>query len=90
MIVMEMVGAKPVNVNACLIMSMHKIAHIMDVSTFSKLPCFMLTSINHFMHDSVICKRIGILFLQPKISLSQNVIRLRYTISSYANSMFVH
>ena len=33
-IAMEMVGVKPVNVNACLIMSMHKIALIMDVSTF--------------------------------------------------------
>ena len=31
---MEMVTARPVNVNAQLIMSMHKIAHIMDVSTF--------------------------------------------------------
>ena len=33
MIVMEMVGAMLVNVNAYLIMNMHKIAHIMDVST---------------------------------------------------------
>ena len=33
MIVMEMVTAKPVNVNAWLIMSMQKIAPIMDVST---------------------------------------------------------
>ena len=32
-IVMEMVTAMPVNVNAQLIMSMHKIARIMDVST---------------------------------------------------------
>ena len=32
-IVMEMVTAMPVNVNAYLIMSMHKIARIMDVST---------------------------------------------------------
>ena len=32
-IVMEMVFAVPVNVNAYLIMSMHKIARIMDVST---------------------------------------------------------
>ena len=34
MIVMEMVTAMPVNVNAQLIMSMLKIAHIMDVSRF--------------------------------------------------------
>ena len=32
-IVMEMVTAMPVNVNATLIMSMQKIVHIMDVST---------------------------------------------------------
>ena len=35
-IVMEMVTAKPDNANALLIMSMHKIVHIMDVSTQSK------------------------------------------------------
>ena len=34
MIVMEMVTARPKNVNAQLIMSMHKIARIMDVSTY--------------------------------------------------------
>ena len=34
MIVMGMVTARPMNVNAQLIMSMHKIARIMDVSTF--------------------------------------------------------
>ena len=34
MIVMEMVTARPMNVNAQLIMSMHKIARIMDVSTY--------------------------------------------------------
>ena len=34
MIAMEMVTAKPVNVNAWPIMSMHKIVPIMDVSTF--------------------------------------------------------
>ena len=34
MIVMEMVTARPMNVNAQLIMNMHKIVRIMDVSTF--------------------------------------------------------
>ena len=42
MIVMEMVTAMPVNVNAQLIMSMPKIARIMDVSTYSKPLCFFL------------------------------------------------
>ena len=41
-IVMEMVTAMPENANALLIMSMHKIAHIMDVSTYCKLLCFFL------------------------------------------------
>ena len=41
-IVMEMVTAMPANANASLIMSMHKIAHIMDVSTYSKLLSFFL------------------------------------------------
>ena len=41
-IVMEMVTAMPVNVNAQLIMSMPKIARIMDVSTYSKPLCFFL------------------------------------------------
>ena len=41
-IVMEMVTAKPENANAPLIMSMHKIARIMDVSTYSKPLCFCL------------------------------------------------
>ena len=34
---MEMVTAMPENANAQLIISMHKIAHIMDVSTYSVL-----------------------------------------------------
>ena len=42
MIVMEMVTARPMNVNAQLIMSMHKIARIMDVSTYSKPLSFFL------------------------------------------------
>ena len=37
MIVMEMVTAMPVNVNAQLIMSMHKIARIMDVSIYCRV-----------------------------------------------------
>ena len=41
-IAMEMVTAMPVSVNAQLIMSMHKIARIMDVSTYSKPLCFFL------------------------------------------------
>ena len=41
-IVMEMVTAKPKNANAWLIMSMPKIARIMDVSTYSKPLCFFL------------------------------------------------
>ena len=41
-IVMEMVTAMPENANAPLIMSMHKIARIMDVSTYIKPLCFFL------------------------------------------------
>ena len=41
-IVMEMVTAMPENANAPLIMSMNKIARIMDVSTYSKPLCFFL------------------------------------------------
>ena len=41
---MEMVIAMSVNVNAWLIMSMPKIAHIMDVSTYSKPLCLFLLS----------------------------------------------
>ena len=41
-IVMEMVTAMPENANALLIMSMHKIARIMDVSTYSKPLSFFL------------------------------------------------
>ena len=39
---MEMVTAMPDNANAWLIMSMPKIARIMDVSTYSKSLCFFL------------------------------------------------
>ena len=39
---MEMVTAMPENANACLIMSMLRIARIMDVSTCSKPLCFFL------------------------------------------------
>ena len=39
---MEMDTAVPVNVNAYLIMNMNKIAHIMDVSTFSSLVLILL------------------------------------------------
>ena len=38
---MEMVTARPENVNAWIIMSMHKIAHIMDVSTLVGLCCIL-------------------------------------------------
>ena len=41
-IAMEMVTAMLVSVNAQLIMNMHKIARIMDVSTYSKPLCFFL------------------------------------------------
>jgi hypothetical protein len=41
-IAMEMVTAMLVSVNAQLIMNMHKIARIMDVSTYSKPLCFLL------------------------------------------------
>ena len=41
-IVMEMVTAMPENANAPLIMSMQKIARIMDVSAYSKHLCFFL------------------------------------------------
>ena len=41
-IVMEMVIAMPENANALLIMSMHKIARIMDVSTYIKPLSFFL------------------------------------------------
>ena len=41
-IVMEMVTAMPENANAYLIMSMPRIAPIMDVSTCSKPLCFFL------------------------------------------------
>ena len=41
-IVMEMVTAMPDDAYALLIMSMHKIARIMDVSTYSKPLCFFL------------------------------------------------
>ena len=41
-IVMEMVTAMPENANAPLIMSMHKIARIMDVSTYIKPLSFFL------------------------------------------------
>ena len=39
---MTMVTAMPANVNATLIISMQKIARIMDVSTYSKLLSFFL------------------------------------------------
>ena len=39
---MTMVTAMPENVNATLIISMQKIARIMDVSTYSKLLSFFL------------------------------------------------
>ena len=39
MIAMEMVTAKPVNVNAWPIMSIHKIVPIMDVSTYTVNLC---------------------------------------------------
>ena len=41
---MEMVIAKPEYVNAQIIMSMHKIAHTMAVSTYCKQFCFILLS----------------------------------------------
>jgi hypothetical protein len=41
-IVMEMVTAMPENANAPLIMSMNKIAHIMDVSKYEKPLFFFL------------------------------------------------
>ena len=48
---MEMVTAKPVNVNAHLIMSMHKIVHIMGVSTSIKHFFLLLNEMNmHFIH----------------------------------------
>ena len=47
---MEMVTAVPVNVNAQLTMSMHKIAHIMDVSTSLKPLFFFLLSNKTTMH----------------------------------------
>ena len=41
-VIMKMVTAMPVSANAQLIMSMPKIARIMDVSTYSKPLCFLL------------------------------------------------
>jgi hypothetical protein len=41
-VIMKMVTAMPVSANAQLIMSMPKIARIMDVSTYSKPLCFFL------------------------------------------------
>ena len=41
-VIIQMVTAMPANVNATLIMSMHKIARIMDVSTYSKPLSFFL------------------------------------------------
>ena len=41
-VIIQMVTAMPENANALLIMSMHKIARIMDVSTYSKPLCFFL------------------------------------------------
>ena len=45
---MEMVTAMPENANAQLIISMHKIAHIMDVSTYSVLSIKRTGSLNYF------------------------------------------
>ena len=41
-VIIQMVTAMPVSANAQLIMSMHKIARIMDVSTYSKPLSFFL------------------------------------------------
>ena len=41
-VIIKMVTAMPVSANAQLIMSMPKIARIMDVSTYSKPLCFFL------------------------------------------------
>ena len=41
-VIMKMVTAMPVSANAQLIMSMPKIARIMDVSAYSKSLCFCL------------------------------------------------
>ena len=41
-VIMEMVTVMPVSANAQLIMSMPKIARIMDVSTYSRHFCFIL------------------------------------------------
>ena len=47
---MEMVTARPGNVNAWIIMNMHKIAHIMDVSIYNKTLCFFLQSVPKFQN----------------------------------------
>ena len=49
---MEMVTAMPDNANAWLIMSMPKIAPIMDVSTYNKPLCFFLHSSECNTHTS--------------------------------------
>ena len=41
-VIIQMVTAMPANVNATLIMSMHKIARVMDVSTYIKPLSFFL------------------------------------------------
>ena len=46
-VIMKMVTAMPVSVNAQLIMNMHKIARIMDVSTYSK-PLLLNECINTY------------------------------------------
>ena len=55
---MEMVTAMRVSVNAQLIMTMHKIAHIMDVSTHNKPLCFHIypLSFSHCTYLSFVQK----------------------------------
>ena len=56
-IVMEMDTAMPVSVNAQLIMSMHKIALIMDVSTFM----FLLLSNEMILHMIPLTEKVDVL-----------------------------